>query len=45
MKKIKADRTTTAIRNAGFSAILKVKNINKRIGRQKVKCSLIPHYA
>lgn len=42
---IKADRTTKAIRNAAFSAKLKEMNITKHIGRRKVKCFLIPHYA
>ena len=37
--------TTKAIRNAGFSAKLKVVNIKKHIGRRTVKYILIPHYA
>jgi len=44
-RKIKADRTTLAIRNAGESADMKVITLNKQTDKRKVKCPEIPHYA
>ena len=38
-------RTTTAIRNAGKSANMKVITINKLTAKRKAKCLEIPHYA
>ena len=43
--KIKYDRTTMAIRNAGESADMKVITLNKLTAKRKVKCLGIPHYA
>ncbi len=37
--------TTLAIRNTGFGGKLKLKTFNKLIGKRKVKCLEIPHYA
>ncbi|GAA4244986.1 hypothetical protein GCM10022292_25700 [Winogradskyella damuponensis] len=44
-KRIKHDAPTTAIRNAGKSANMKVITINKQTAKRKVKCLEIPHYA
>jgi len=44
-QKRKHGHTTKPIRNAGFGGILKVKSFNKLIGKRKVKCLEIPHYA
>jgi len=44
-RKIKHERTTMAIRNAGESADMKVITLNKLYGKRKVKCLEIPHYA
>ena len=44
-KKKKHGHRTKPIRNAGFGGILKVKSFNKLIGKRKVKCLEIPHYA
>jgi len=44
-KKVKYDRTTMAIRNAGESADMKVITLNKLTAKRKVKCLEIPHYA
>ena len=43
--KIKYDRTTIAIRNAGESTDMKVITLNKLTANRKVKCFEIPHYA
>ena len=43
--KIKYDRTTMAIRNAGESAEMKVIALNKLTAKRKVKCLENPHYA
>jgi len=43
--KKKYDRTTMAIRNAGFSADIKVITLNKLSAKLKGKCLEIPHYA
>ena len=45
LKKKKYDRTTMAIRNAGFSGNLKVIAINKIYGMLKVLWVQIPHSA
>ena len=37
--------TTTAIRNAGESADIKVITLNKLYGWRTVRCLEIPHYA
>ena len=44
-RKRKHGHTTLAIRNAGESAAMKVITLNKVIGKLKVKCLEIPHYA
>ena len=44
-KKKKHGHTTKPIRNAGLSANLKVKKLNKLIGKRTVKCLENPHYA
>lgn len=44
-RKKESQRTTLAIRNAGFSADIKVITLNKVCAKLKGKCLEIPHYA
>jgi uncharacterized membrane protein len=44
-EKIKYDRTTMAIRNAGESADMKAITLNKLFGKRTVKRLENPHYA
>lgn len=44
-EKAKYDCPTMAIRNAGFSANLKIGTLNKLTAKRKVKCLEIPHYS